>query len=138
MEENKKLQLDAFVKEGIQNTPLESPSKDFTKNIMGVLREIEVSESTTRYVPLISKKIWFVIAAIVAIIFVIPFQKQEGGMLEIVSIDFSFLDKINLMGVFEGLSISTTTLYGLLLFFVMILVQVYYLKGYFNKRISGL
>lgn len=141
MEENKKLQLDAFVKKQIQQVPLKSPSKDFTKDIMGVLTEMETSKAT-KYVPLISKKGWLFVAAIFIAVFFIPFQKKEGGLveslLEKTSIDFSFLEKINLTGLLDGLSVSTTAFYGLLLFSVMVLVQVYYLKGYFSKRASSL
>lgn len=138
MEENKKLQLDAFIKKQIQEIPLESPSKDFTKNLMGILTKEETSKAT-QYVPLISKKTWFAIAAaIIVAIFFIPFQKQEGGLLEKVSIDFSFLEKISLSGVFDGFVVSSTTFYGVLLFSIMIIVQIFYLKGYFSKRISGL
>lgn len=139
MEENKKLQLDAFVKKQIQETPLESPSKDFTKDIMGVLTEIQTSKAT-KYVPLISKKAWLFVAAIFIAIFFIPFQEKEGGLiegwLEKTSIDLSFLDKINIAGFFDGFSVSNATMYGLLLFSIMILVQVYYLKGYFTKKFS--
>jgi len=137
MEENKNTQLDNFVKKQIQEMPLESPSKNFTKDLMGILAKEETSKAT-KYAPLISKKGWFAIAALVVAIFFIPFQKQEGGLLEKVSIDFSFFDKLSTSGLFEGLSVSTATMYGLLLFSIMILVQVHYLKGYFSKRVSGL
>tara|TARA_R110002073_G_scaffold53840_4_gene138901 strand:+ start:104896 stop:105309 length:414 start_codon:yes stop_codon:yes gene_type:complete len=137
MEENKKIQLDAFVKKQIQEALLESPSKDFTKNLMNVLTQEETSK-VTKYVPLISKKVWFALAAVFVAIFFIPFQKQEGGLLEKVSLDFSFFDKISSAGIFDGFSIPTTAFYGLLLFSVMVLAQAYYLKGYFSKRISGL
>lgn len=136
MEENRNTQLDAFLKKQLQEIPLESPSQNFTANIMDVIQQ-EESAVVIKYKPLISKKIWFVVAAaVVAIFFFIPFQKKEGGLLEKVSLDFSFMDQINFSGAFSGLSVSTIAFYGLLFFAVMIFIQVVYLKGYFAKRIA--
>lgn len=135
MEENKNTQIDTFLKKQIQEMSLESPSKDFTSNLMSVLQE-ETSLST-QYAPLISKKVWIGIAALVVAIFFIPFQKQEGSLLDKVSLDLSFLDTIK-MPVVEGFSVSSVTLYAIFFFAMMILAQVFYIKGYFNKRESGL
>lgn len=135
MEENKNKHIDAFLQKQLQDLPLESPSKRFTSNIMDAIQQ-EESAVSVKYKPLISKKIWFFIIPAVVAIFFIPFQKEEGGMLEKVSFDFSFLDDINLSGLFSGFSVSTTVFYGLLFFAVMIFVQVVYLKGYFARRIS--
>lgn len=135
MEENKQTQLDAFLKKQLQEIPLESPSQNFTSNIMDVIQQEQ--SAVIKYKPLISKKIWFVVAAaIVAVFFFIPFEKKEGGLLEKVSFDFSFLDQVNISGLFSGLSVSTTTFYALLFFAIMILIQVVYLKGYFARRIA--
>ena len=135
MEENKNTQLDAFLKKQIQEIPLETPSQNFTSNIMDVLHD-ETAYSRIQYKPLISKKIWLaLVAAIVAVVF-IPFQKQEGGVLEKVTIDFSFLDKVSFSGLLDGISISTTAFYGLLFFAVMILIQITYLKEYVNRKLG--
>ena len=56
MEENKNTQLDAFLKKQIQEIPLETPSQNFTSNIMDVLHD-ETAYSRIQYKPLISKKI---------------------------------------------------------------------------------
>ena len=135
MEENNNKQLDAFLKKQIKELPLESPSKNFTANIMSALHA-ESALSHIKYKPLISKKIWLAVAAVVVAVLFIPFQKQEGGLLEKVSIDFSFIDKLNFGGALEGLSVSSTAFYGLLFFAIMIFVQVVYLKGYFDKKIT--
>ena len=136
MEDHKNLQIDAFLKKQIQEIPLESPSKDFTSNIMGVL-EKETSK-ITQYVPLISKKVWAGIAALIVAVFFIPFQEKEGSIFEKIPFDFSFLDKVSFSGVFDGLTISSTTLYAMLLFSMMVFVQIFYIKGYFSNRASGL
>lgn len=133
MENNSEQRLDSFARKQIQELKLESPSKGFTNAIMDSISALE-DKSTFVYKPLISKKVWFIaVAAIVAIVF-IPFQKKEGGLLEKVSVDFSFLDRVSISGVFDGIQVSTATFYAFLLFAIMIFVQVFYFKGYFNKR----
>ena len=141
MEENKNKNIDAFLKKYVQEIPLETPSKDFTKNLMQQIT-IEETSNVTKYVPLISKKVWGVIASIIAIfstiaIFV-PFQKEEASLLDKIPeipVDFSFLTNISFSGLYEALSISNTTLYTMLLFSILFFIQAFYLKGYFNKKL---
>lgn len=135
MEENKNTQLDAFLRKQIQELPLETPSKNFTSNIMNVLNDEKVF-TTIQYKPLISKKVWFLAAAAIIAVLLIPFQKKEGGLLEKVSLDFSFADKISFSGFLEGLSVSNTAFYGLLFFAIMVFIQVVYLKWQFDKKIT--
>lgn len=139
MEDNKEQRLDSFARKQIQELSLEKPSRGFSNAVMDAISNLE-AKSSFAYKPLIPKKVWLIaIAAIVAIVF-IPFQKQEGGLLEKVSLDFSFLDKVSLPSIdlFEGMSVSSTTFYAFLLFAIMISIQVFYIKGYFSKRASGL
>ena len=137
MEENKHTHLDDFLQKRLQEIPLESPSKDFTANLMNALSSEETSKSIS-YVPLISKKVWLGIAAVFIGILCIPFQKQEGGILE--KVDLSFMNKISLPEInFDlGITIPTTVFYALLLFSIMIFIQIFYIKGHFNKQISKL
>ncbi len=136
MEENKNQQIDAFLKKQLQEIPLESPSKNFTSNIMDVLQEKESSIATLNK-PLISKKVWIFVAAAIVAVFFIPFQKTEDSLLNKVSLDFSFLEKINLSGIFDGISISSTSAYVAFFFTIMIFIQVVFLKNHFNKRIEA-
>ncbi|MFY0603483.1 MAG: hypothetical protein JXQ93_06005 [Flavobacteriaceae bacterium] len=139
MEQNKNnTQIDVFLKKHIQEMPLESPSTDFTKNVMGILSD-EETQKTTLYAPLISKKagigiLLTLIASVIAVL-LIPFQNGGESLLEKVPIDFSFLNKVSVSGMFDGFSVSSTTFYVAVLFSVMMFVQIFYLKGYLNKRV---
>lgn len=137
MEDNTNKKLDSFAKRRIKELNLESPSKDFTNAIMDTIADLEAKKVTV-YQPLISKKVWLGIAALIVGVFFIPFQTQEGSVLNKVSIDLSFLESINVSGLFDGLAVSSTTFYAMLLFSIMGFVQIFYIKGYFNKRTSGL
>ncbi|QMU63757.1 MAG: hypothetical protein GKR88_05270 [Flavobacteriaceae bacterium] len=140
MEENKKLQIDAFLKKQIREMPLASPSKDFTRNLMETLLREEYK--ATQYTPLISGKVWLSILTFIILfagfLFFIPLQKEESSLLGKIPVDFSFLTEISFSELFSGFSISNITSYGLLLFFVMMSIQTFYLKGYFSKRFSNL
>ncbi len=139
MEENKNTQIDSFLKNHLQEIPLDRPSKDFTANIMAsIAKEKSISIA---YTPLISKKVWILIAACIVAVFFIPFQKEGSSILEKIPLDFSFIEKIpqfNISGLFDGLTMSSSTFYGLLLFSVMVIAQVFYLKGYFQRRFTGI
>jgi len=138
MEENNNKQIDAFLQKHIQDIPLESPSNDFTKNLMGILTKEETSKAT-QYAPLISKKGWvgigLVILSSLAFLFLVPFQKEGESILDKVSLDFSFLSKLSFSGSMDGLSMSSMMFFAALLFSVMLAAQVFYIKGYLNKRI---
>ena len=136
MEENNNKQIDAFLKKQFKEIPLESPSKDFTANIMDNIVAYE-SVTITPYKPLISKKMWFVVAAAVIAIIIVPLQNNlEESWFSKVSLDLSFLEKVSISGAFDGLSIPTTAFYGMLLFTLMIFAQVFYVKGFFKPRTS--
>lgn len=133
MGDNTDKKLDSFAKRHIQEIRLESPSKGFTGSVMNAITAAETGSVT--YKPLISKKTWLFVAAGIAAIFFIPFQKPEnGGLLEKTGMDFSFFEKLSLSGVFDGVSLPSVTFYAFLLFAIMIFIQVFYIKGYFGKK----
>lgn len=130
--ENK--QMDDLSKKVIQKATLESPSFDFTAQIMAQLSELKQSE-TTIYKPLISKTAWFVIfggfAALVSYTFFATQMRMESSFS---AFDFSILTNNKVSGLFSRITFSKTLLYALAFLSVMVLVQVSFLKAYFDKR----
>ena len=137
MEEDKENQkLTAFAKKYLKEIEFESPSIDFTSNIMDVISNLELAKSTVIYKPLISKKGWFLLAtSIVAVLFV-SVKGVESKWLTFPELNFSFLEKISVPSLFDGFSVSNTVLYTACLFAVLISIQLFYLKGYFEKQLS--
>lgn len=135
MEENKHTQLDAFLKKQIQEIPRDTPSADFTANLMNVI-EAQESAVIKPYKPLISKPMWFVIAAAIIAVIIVPLKDIQGNWFEKVSFDVSFLNKLSISGVFDGLSLPTTAIYGMTLFTLMIFAQAFYTKGFFKPKAS--
>ena len=125
-------QLDVFAKKYLKELPLESPSKDFTKNILDVISKEEVV--ITKYAPLISWKSWVLVAASILAFFFIPFKESESTLFDQFQIDFSFgylLDKIPAI---EGIAVSSVTFYAVIFFGFMISIQTFFLKNYFSKK----
>ena len=136
MGENKHIQeLDAFAKKYVKEIKVEQPSLDFTVSIMKTI----IKESKTKVfkaTPLISKKGWAAILVSVVGILFIPFKESEKGVDYLSKIDFSFFNNIEIPNLFNSISISNTVLYSILMFGLMVLVQVFYLKKYFESRLN--
>tara|TARA_B100000809_G_scaffold133509_1_gene131232 strand:- start:67 stop:477 length:411 start_codon:yes stop_codon:yes gene_type:complete len=134
MEENKNTtELDAFAKKYVKEIHTESPSADFTASLMGKI-VVEHQKSVFKSKALISKKVWFLLFALLIALLFIPFKKSEERLLHIPRIDFSFLDKIQMSNLFEIFSVSNTVTYAICFFGLMFMAQVVFLKNYFNKR----
>lgn len=136
MEENKNLQeLDAFAKKYVKEIHIESPSIDFTASIMNKIIVAEKQKSLKTTESLISTKMWFFILTLVLAAIFIPFKSSEKSFIQFPKLDFSFLNSIQIPTIFDANAISNTVLYAILCFGFMILIQVFYLKNYFNKRL---
>jgi hypothetical protein len=135
MEENKhNEELDAFAKKYVKEIPQEKPSMDFTATIMqNILEENSASVFTPK--ALITKKGWFLIIGLLLVAIFMPFKQIKETTIELPEINFSFFDKIQIPNLFESFSVSNTVLCAIFFFGLMIMVQVVFLKGYFERRI---
>lgn len=126
MKENDK-NVAEFVEKLMKETPLETPSFDFTSKIMA---HIAVSEQVKmkQYKPLISKPVWF---GIFGILFAIVGYSIFGNV-EKTKIEMDFISKIS--GLIPNVQFSEVTTYSVLIVTLMVLVQIPLLKNYFDKR----
>ncbi|TDE30612.1 MULTISPECIES: hypothetical protein [Flavobacterium] len=132
MNENK--QMDNLSRKVIRKASLESPSFDFTTQIMAQLTVLKQSE-TTIYKPLISKKGWFVIFggfAALVVYAIIGEQPQIPEWFD--TVGFSTLLNNKILGIFSRLTFSKTLQYALFSLSIMVLIQVYLFKRYLYKR----
>ncbi|HLV40415.1 hypothetical protein [Xanthomarina sp.] len=128
--------LDKLVEDVMKQAVLESPSFNFTTNVMQQITADSKSTSTV-YKPLISKTGWKILVlsvlTLIGYVFVSG-NSQNSEWFE--AIDFSAWTKYNLPNLFSGIKVSHSTWYALVLFGVMICVQIPLLKSYFNKRLN--
>jgi hypothetical protein len=136
MEENKHIEeVHAFAKKYVKEIPKETPSVDFTANLMKSITQLETVRKTIVYKPLISKKGWFVVVLGIIAVFFIPFNSSKEQAFTLPKLNFSFLEKLSFSGVFENLSVSNTTFIIALIFGLLMSIQIVYLKEYFEKRL---
>lgn len=134
MNTNENKQIDDLARRVIEKATLESPSFDFTAQIMTQLTDLKQNE-TTVYKPLISKTAWFAIFIGFAILMgytVTGTQSQTLNWFDFPDLNVLLNQKIS-TSMFQ-FTFSKIVLYALTLLAVMVLVQVSFLKAYFDKR----
>lgn len=128
MKENDK-NLENLIEKMMSENTLESPSIDFTSNIMSQVLEVEKSKIKV-YKPLISKTTWIFIGAAFAtlVIYISLFSGTDNNL----EIGKAYSDKA--ASFFSGIHLSKNILYALLVVPFMILIQIGVLKNYFDKK----
>lgn len=113
---------------------LEKPSYGFTSKVMHEIYALE-SEATILYTPLISKKVWLVIAAIfVSLMVYVIFNGTVSDNQWFSEFDLSKYQ----LNLFENANVELIRMMSYCIIFIalMIGVQIILLKSYFNKRLS--
>ncbi len=136
MQNNSDKQLDKLIGKLIKEASLESPSQDFTTNVMSHVLDVK-KESTIIYKPLISRAVWSIILlSIVALIVYILFLNTSDNSIRLGSIDFSFLSNNALSKAISEISLSRVIVYSVLSITTMICIQIAVLKNYFLNRLQ--
>jgi hypothetical protein len=128
--------IEKFTKDIFIEIGLEKPSSSFVNNVMNRV-EAPVKSMNVIYKPLITKKMWGFIATCFfgIIVWMLVTTPNESSFLNklnlnlITNIDFNF---------FKGVSFSSPIIYGLSVFGLLVLVQIYLLKNNFDKQIGAL
>jgi hypothetical protein len=136
MEDHIEQHLDKFAKKVIQSTPLEKPSLDFTANIMAKVDAI-ATNSITVYKPLISKRMWFVIAVLVigSLSYGI-FGSGFEGLSWLDKMDFSVFSNNKITDAISGIKFSKTLIYAVGLCGLVFFIQIPMMKHYLDKRLE--
>lgn len=117
----------------MKESSLETPSFNFTANVMSQLQQQTIHIA---YKPLISKRVWAVIAACVLIVVVFTFNNSVSesswiGMLRVTD-GFNY----SLEALIPNLEIPKTYLYSLSFLALFIIIQIPYIKYMNNKRLQ--
>ncbi|WP_291149550.1 hypothetical protein [Flavobacterium sp. UBA7680] len=121
--------IENLIEKMMAENTLQSPSADFTSNIMSKILAAE-EVKIKPYKPLISISTWIFIGFTLALLVVynVYFTGAENNL----EIGKSYTDKIS--AIVSGIHISKTTLYAILIVPFMILIQIGVLKNYFDKK----
>ena len=137
MGENKHIEeLDAFAKKYIKEIETEKPSMDFTSLVMSKI-DTEVNAAVFKPKSLISKPMWFVIGLLITVAVVFSIQFDNTTTFDIPKVDFSIAEALQKINILSDISFSNSTFYIVLLFGIMLSAQLFYLKKYFDNRISN-
>ena len=120
MEEQFKKQ-DDILKKLLKESPLESPSVDFSKKVM---QQIERKHEVKVYSPLISKTAWTAIAAMFLLSLVWIYYNPSST---VSSTTIALQERINIENPLKGFTLSKTTIYAVG-FMALFLFQIPFLK----------
>lgn len=134
MKVNEDKLVDNFIAKVMKGVELETPSKDFTSNVMKLVYEVNKSDVTT-YKPLVSKLGWSIIfgsvfVLVLALVFNNNTQHQNISELSLIK---SVMDVIQIK-MSPILSISKISLNAIFLLTFMLLIQISFLKNHFDKK----
>ena len=135
MEENK--ELDDFISKSIKEVGLEKPSVSFTDLVLSKIENESKKSTVFEYQPILSKSTWGMILAVIAGLFAYVILANPD--LENSWVSFLQLNRVatfNVMGKIPDLEVSSTFVYGILIFTFFVMIQVYIIKQRFDKRYS--
>ena len=127
--------LDDLAKKVMTSAPLETPSFNFTADVMAKLDAPQVSAITT-YKPLISKKAWIVIGIIMIALGYYIFSLDSSGASTTNRFDLSGIKESNVVLTLSSLFKSKVLIYSVTFFGVAWLVQVSVMKQQLNKYLN--
>jgi len=133
MKEKEAKELEKLVAKAMQKSSLETPSFQFTDNVMAAIN-VQEQNATVRYRPLIPKYIWVAIAAIVIGFTAYIWFLVQPAPLDLPTLSFDFMENNPISQEVAAISPSKITSYAILLLALMLCVQIPMLKQYFDKR----
>lgn len=124
--------IEKLVENLIAETSVESPSVEFTAKVMSGIYAVERNK-IFMYKPIISKRAWFIIFGIIAALFAfLIFNTQLTSAGSNFNLTFFNLDKF--VKPFSDVKISSMTANVIVVATIMVLIQIFVLKTYLNKR----
>ena len=128
--------IDSLVEKVVKESSLESPSLDFTSNIMSQIEAVSQNEITV-YEPLISKRVWLAISILVIGILsygILGNGLESFGWFD--NIDYSIISNNKVTEVISGITFSKTLMYAVGLCGLLFFIQIPMMKHYFDKQLE--
>ncbi|MEO6893717.1 MAG: hypothetical protein ABI136_01715 [Ginsengibacter sp.] len=135
MENKEDEDIEKLVEQMLMKTALESPSVDFTKTVMSEVLASAKSKSLV-YKPIISGRNWLIIFAGIIALFIYSYF-NAGTTSPGFNLNFTFHNLDKLEKTFHSVQFSSMTGNVILLTTVLILIQIFFLKKYLDKRFES-
>ena len=137
MESHLEQHFDNLAKKVVKSSELEKPSLDFTANVMAKIEVQQEISSITVYKPLISKKAWFIIVAVViASLTYAIFGVGVDGLSWGKEMDLSFISDNKFTKALGSITFSKTLMYAIAFFGAAWFIQITMTKHYLDKRLE--
>lgn len=135
MKDHTEQHLDSLAKKAMKSSSLETPSVDFTANLMKQIEHVSIGETIT-YKPLISKNVWIgIIASLIGLSIYMMFGNIESSTL-FDTIDFSLISNNGIAEAVSKIKISKILTYAIGFFGLVFFIQIPLMKHYMNKRLE--
>jgi len=135
MENKEDQNIEKLVERMLMNSGIESPSPDFTHNVMSGVYAAQKSRKVI-YKPIFSKRTWFIIFTGIIAIFIYSFF-NSNPQAPLFEVNFSWFRLNQLEKFLPNFRISFLTAYVILLAAIAVMVQIFFLKKYFDKQLES-
>ncbi|WP_053991788.1 hypothetical protein [Mangrovimonas sp. TPBH4] len=135
MKTEKDKELEQLVQKFMENSQKESPSFEFTSKVMEEIEQLSEVKRIT-YKPLVPKAVWWMLSVglgLLVLYIALGAPAQGEGWSSYISLEQIKIPKWN---AFSGIKFSQTTMYGMVMLALMVMVQIPLLKHYFNSRLK--
>lgn len=136
MKEHTEQHLDRLAKKVMQSSLPESPSLDFTTNVMAKIEASTISHKTV-YKPIISKRAWLIL--IILVVGSLSYGFFSGGIESLGwfdTIDYGIISNNKVTEAISGIKFSKTLMYAIGFCGLVFFIQISMMKHYFNKRLE--
>jgi hypothetical protein len=133
MKANEDKNIEKLVNYIMKDAKLESPSSNFTLNVMSQVLQTKTSDVTV-YKPLISRKTFIVVFGFIITLFIyllINKDQQTNGWPTYLNINTTYYNNFTTLFKFSKITTCTAVLTT-----VMLLIQISFLKNYFDKQLE--
>ena len=135
MENKEDQNIEKLVERMLMNSDIEAPSPDFTQNVMSGIYASQKSRKVI-YKPIFSKRTWLIIFTGIIAIFIYSFFNSNPHA-PLFEINFSWFRLNQLEKFLPNFKISFLTAYVILLAAIAVMVQIFFLKKYFDKQLES-
>lgn len=135
MENKEDQNIEKLVERMLMNSEIESPSPDFTHNVMSGIYAAQKSRKVI-YKPIFSMRTWFIIFTGIIAIFIYSFF-NPNPQAPLFEVNFSWFRLSQLEKFLPNFRISFLTAYVILLAAIAVMVQIFLLKKYFDKQLES-
>ncbi|MEX1383508.1 hypothetical protein [Lutibacter sp.] len=132
MKQNKN--IDDFSKYLLKDVGLETPSANFVANVIKTINFENSKVSNVVYKPIISKIGWFFIALSFIGLSTFLYISNTESSIQFPAMELTFLNKLSSINIFEYIKLSKLFTFSFILFSILVLFQLHFIKNYFNKN----